>query len=61
MSTSFYDKNYKIFATVYKLSSDSRVYSASPIDDFQDGSYASGGTPGLSQETFDWFAIGRWK
>ncbi|KAA4034462.1 hypothetical protein F3D60_06080, partial [Bacteroides ovatus] len=69
MPTSFYDKSYKIFATVYKPSSDSSVYSASPIDDstktvsrfYINRNYASGGITGLSQETFDWFAIGRWK
>lgn len=69
MSTSFFDKSYKIFATVYKPSSDSGVYSASPIDDSTktvsrfciNRNYASGGSTGLSQETFDWLAIGRWK
>ena len=69
MPTSFSDKSYKIFATVYKPSSDSSVYSASPIDDSTktvsrfciNRNYASGGSTGLSQETFDWLAIGRWK
>lgn len=69
MPTSFSDKNYKIFATVYKPSSDSSVYSASPIDDsnktvsrfYINRNYASGGSTGLSQETFDWLAIGCWK
>ena len=69
MPATFYDKFYKIFATVYKPSSDSSVYSASPIDDstktvsrfYINRNYASGGTTGLSQETFDWMAIGRWK
>lgn len=69
MPTSFSDKSYKIFATVYKPSSDSNVYSASPIDDSTktvsrfciNRNYASGGTTGLSQESRDWFAIGRWK
>ena len=69
MPISFYDKNYKIFATVYKPSSDSSVYSASPVDDstktvskfYINRNYASGGITGLSQETFDWLTIGRWK
>ena len=69
MPTSFSDKSYKIFATVYKPSSDSSVYSASPIYNALqrverfciNRNYASGGSTGLSQETFDWLAIGRWK
>jgi hypothetical protein len=31
MPTSFYNTEYKIFATVYKPSSDSAVYSSSPL------------------------------
>ena len=31
MPTSFYNTEYKIFATVYKPSSDSAIYSASPL------------------------------
>lgn len=68
MPTSFYNTEYKIFATVYKPSSDSAIYSASPIATnktvsrfYLNRNYASGGTTGLSQESWDWFAIGRWK
>lgn len=69
MPTSFYNTEYKIFATVYKPRSDSAIYSASPIDDSTktvsrfciNRNYASGGSTGLSQEPWDWFAIGRWK
>ena len=68
MPTSFYNTEYKIFATVYKPSSDSAVYSSSPlainktVSRFHlNRNYASGGTTGLSQESWDWFAIGRWK
>ena len=69
MPTSFYNTEYKIFATVYKTRSDSAIYSASPIDDSTktvsrfciNRNYASGGTTGLSHESWDWFAIGRWK
>jgi hypothetical protein len=68
MPTSFYNTEYKIFATVYKPRSDSAIYSASPIATnktvsrfYLNRNYASGGTTGLSQESWDWFAIGRWK
>ena len=68
MPTSFYNTEYKIFATVYKPHSDSVVYSASPIATnktvsrfYLNRNYASGGATGLSQESWDWFAIGRWK
>ena len=68
MPTSFYNTEYKIFATVYKPSSDSAIYSASPIATnktvsrfYLNRNYASGGATGLSQESWDWFAIGRWK
>lgn len=68
MPTSFYNTEYKIFATIYKPSSDSAIYSASPIATnktvsrfYLNRNYASGGTTGLSQESWDWFAIGRWK
>ncbi len=69
MPTSFYNTEYKIFATVYKPRSDSAIYSASPIDDSTktvsrfciNRNYASGGSTGLSHESWDWFAIGRWK
>lgn len=68
MPTSFYNTEYKIFATVYKPSSDSAIYSASPIETnktvsrfYLNRNYASGGATGLSQESWDWFAIGRWK
>jgi hypothetical protein len=68
MPTSFYNTEYKIFATVYKPSSDSAIYSASPIATnktvsrfYLNRNFASGGTTGLSQESWDWFAIGRWK
>lgn len=68
MPTSFYDTEYRIFATVYKPSSDSAIYSASPLATnktvsrfYLNRNYASGGTTGLSQESWDWFAIGRWK
>lgn len=68
MPTSFYNTEYKIFATIYKPSSDSAIYSASPIETSKNVSrfylnrnYASGGATGLSQESWDWFAIGRWK
>lgn len=69
MPTSFYNTEYKIFATVYKPRSDSAIYSASPIDDSTktvsrfciNRNYASGGSTGLSHESWNWFAIGRWK
>lgn len=69
MPTSFYNTEYKIFATVYKPRSDSAIYSASPIDGSTktvsrfciNRNYASGGSTGLSHESWDWFAIGRWK
>lgn len=68
MPTSFYNTEYKIFATVYKPSSDSTIYSASPLATnktvsrfYLNRNYASGGTTGLSQESWDWMAIGRWK
>lgn len=68
MPTSFYNTEYKIFATVYKPSSDSAVYSSSPLAInktvsrfYLNRNYASGGTTGLSQESWDWMAIGRWK
>ena len=68
MPTSFYNTEYKIFATVYKPSSDPVIYSASPIATnktvsrfYLNRNYASGGTTGLSQESWDWLAIGRWK
>ena len=68
MPTSFYNTEYKIFATVYKPSSDSAIYSASPIATnktvsrfYLNRNYASGGSTGLSQESWDWMAIGRWK
>lgn len=68
MPTSFYNTEYKIFATVYKPSSDSAIYSASPLATnktvsrfYLNRNYASGGTTGLSQESWDWMAIGRWK
>ena len=65
---SFYNTEYKIFATVYKPSSDSAVYSSSPLAInktvsrfYLNRNYASGGATGLSQESFDWLTIGRWK
>lgn len=68
MPTSFYNTEYKIFATVYKPSSDSAIYSASPLATnktvsrfYLNRNYVSGGTTGLSQESWDWMAIGRWK
>ena len=68
MPTSFYNTEYKIFATVYKPSSDSAIYSASPLATnktvsrfYLNRNYASGGTTGLSQESWDWMAMGRWK
>lgn len=68
MPTSFYNTEYKISATVYKPSSDSAIYSASPLATnktvsrfYLNRNYASGGTTGLSQESWDWMAIGRWK
>lgn len=69
MPTSFYNTEYKIFAIVYKPRSDSAIYSASPIDDSTktvsrfciNRNYASGGSTGLSHESWYWFAIGRWK
>ena len=68
MPASFYNTENKIFATVYKPSSDSAVYSSSPLAInktvsrfYLNRNYASGGTTGLSQESWDWFAIGRWK
>ena len=68
MPTSFYNTEYKIFATIYKPRSDSAIYSASPIATnktvsrfYLNRNYASGGATGLSQESWDWFAIGRWK
>ena len=68
MPTSFYNTEYKIFATVYKPRSDSAIYSASPIATnktvsrfYLNRNYASGGTTGSSQESWNWFAIGRWK
>ena len=68
MPASFYNTEYKIFATVYKPSSDSAVYSSSPLAInktvsrfYLNRNYASGGTTGLSQESFDWLTIGRWK
>ena len=68
MPTSFYNTEYKIFATVYKPRSDSAIYSASPLAInktvsrfYLNRNFASGGTTGLSQESWDWFAIGRWK
>lgn len=68
MPTSFYNTECKIFATVYKPSSDSAIYSASPLATnktvsrfYLNRNYASGGTTGLSQESWDWMAIGRWK
>lgn len=68
MPTSFYNTEYKIFATVYKPGSDSAIYSASPLATnktvsrfYLNRNYASGGTTGLSQESWDWMAIGRWK
>lgn len=36
MPTSFYNTEYKIFATVYKPSSDSAVYSSSPLEQLVD-------------------------
>ena len=68
MPTSFYNTEYKIFTTVYKPRSDSAIYSASPIETnktvsrfYLNRNFASGGATGLSQESWDWFAIGRWK
>lgn len=68
MPTSFYNTEYRIFATVYKPSSDSAIYSASPLATnktvsrfYLNRNFASGGTTGLSQESWDWMAIGRWK
>jgi len=68
MPTSFYNTEYKIFTTVYKPRSDSAIYSASPIETnktvsrfYLNRNFASGGVTGLSQESWDWFAIGRWK
>ena len=68
MPASFYNTEYKIFATVYKPSSDSAVYSSSPLAInktvsrfYLNRNYASGGATGLSQESFDWLTIGRWK
>lgn len=68
MPTSFYNTEYKIFATVYKPSSDSAIYSASPLAInktvsrfYLNRNYASGGATGVSQESWDWMAIGRWK
>lgn len=68
MPTSFYNTEYKIFATVYKPHSDSAIYSASPIATnktvsrfYLNRNYASGGSTGLSQESWDWMAIGRWE
>ena len=60
MPTSFYNTEYKIFATVYKPSSDSAVYSSSPLAInktvsrfYLNRNYASGGTTGLSQESWN--------
>lgn len=68
MPTSFSNTEYKVFATVYKPSSDSAIYSASPLATsktvsrfYINRNYASGGTTGLSQESWDWIAIGKWK
>ena len=67
MPMSFADTNYKIFITVYKPSSDSAVYSGSPLATnkssghfYLNRNYASGGSTGLSQESWDWMAIGKW-
>lgn len=68
MPSSFYNTTYIVFATVNKPRSDSSLYSASPIDTsktvssfYINRNYASGGSTGLSQESWQWFAIGRWK
>ena len=59
MPTSFYNTEYKIFTTVYKSSPLAINKTVSRF--YLNRNYASGGTTGLSQESWDWFAIGRWK
>lgn len=68
MPSSFYNTTYIVFATVNKPSSDNSLYSASPIATsktvssfYINRNYVSGGSTGLSQESWQWFAIGRWK
>lgn len=68
MPMSFCNTTYSVFATVNKPSSDNCIYSASPlatnktISAFNiNRNYASGGSIGLSQESWQWFAVGRWK
>ena len=68
MPMSFYNTTYNVFATVNKPSSDNSTYSASPLATsktvsafYINRNYASGGSVGLSQESWQWFAVGRWK
>lgn len=68
MPMSFYNTTYNVFATVNKPSSDNCIYSASPLATsktvsafYINRNYASGGSTGLSQESWQWFAVGRWK
>lgn len=68
MPMSFYNTTYNVFATVNKPSSDNSTYSASPLATsktvsafYINRNYASGGSTGLSQESWQWFAVGRWK
>lgn len=68
MPMSFYNTTYNVFATVNKPSSDNSIYSASPLATsktvsafYINRNYASGGSTGLSQESWQWFAVGRWK
>ena len=68
MPMSFYNTTYNVLATVNKPSSDNSIYSASPLAIsktvsafYINRNYASGGSTGLSQESWQWFAVGRWK
>lgn len=68
MPMSFYNTTYNVLATVNKPSSDNCIYSASPLAIsktvsafYINRNYASGGSTGLSQESWQWFAVGRWK
>lgn len=68
MPMSFYNTTYNVFATVNKPRSDNSIYSASPLTTsktvsafYINRNYASGGSTGLSQESWQWFAVGRWK
>lgn len=68
MPMSFYNTTYNVFATVNKPRSDNSIYSASPLATsktvsafYINRNYASGGSTGLSQESWQWFAVGRWK